>query len=279
MPKKISRYQRIGLVFNADKAQARAEWLRLKRWLQQRRVPVIGGPRVTEAMKSADLMVAVGGDGTVLRVARDVAAWGIPVLGVNVGRLGFLAATEVGAMYRTLSRVLAGQGRVESRTMISVTGVARGKKFGPLLALNDAVVRSGATGRILQLQVCVRDRLLATYAGDGLIVSTPTGSTAYNLAASGPILYPDLDVLLLTPISPHSLAQRPLVLPTFEIISVQVGRPSPAALLSMDGQVSQPLGPGDRIEVRRASEQVQLLMDPDRSYYQVLQTKLKWGGA
>ena len=279
MPKRSSRYQHIGLIYNPEKERAYAEWLRLKRWLAQHRVKVTGGSRVAPAMKKVDLMVAVGGDGTVLRVAHEASQWAIPVLGVNVGRLGFLAATEVGGMYRTLSRVLAGQGRVETRTLISATGMAHGKRFGPLLALNDVVLRSGATGKTLQLQASVRGRLLAAYAGDGIIVSTPTGSTAYNLAASGPVIYPDLDVMILTPICPHSLSQRPLVMPTFEIVSLQVGRPSPVALLTVDGQLNHTLRPGDTVEIRRAEEQVQLMMDPDRSYYQVLQSKLKWGGS
>jgi len=269
--------KQVALVYNADKPRAHHEWARLKRWLQQRNVKVIAGSKVTPSMRKADFVVAVGGDGTVLSTARQVAGWGIPVLGVNVGRLGFLAATEVGAMFRTLSRALAGESRVEARTMLSTTGVAKGKKFGPYLALNDAVVRSSASGRVLQVQATVRDRPLASYAGDGLIIATPTGSTAYNLAASGPILYPDLDVLLLCPICPHSFVQRPLVMPTFEVVEVEVLRPSPPAILCVDGYVIHTLHPGDRIEVRRAQEQAKLLMDPDRTYYQVLQNKLKWG--
>lgn len=154
--------KKVALVYNADKPRAHHEWQRLKRWLQQHKVQVTAASRVTAPMKNADFVVAVGGDGTVLSVARDVAGWGIPVLGVNVGRLGFLAATEVGAMFRTLARVLAGQSRVEVRTMLSVTGTSKGKKFGPYLALNDCVIRSGASGRVLQLQATVRDKPLAS---------------------------------------------------------------------------------------------------------------------
>ncbi len=269
----------IALVYNADKPRARLEWQRLKRWLDQHKAKTIASSKVTPAMKEADFVVAVGGDGTVLGVAREVAKWGIPVLGVNVGRLGFLAATEVGAMFRTLSRVMAGEGRVEARTMLSVAGLARSKKIGPFLALNDCVVRSGASGRVLHLESSVREKPLASHVGDGLILSTPTGSTAYNLAASGPIIYPDLDVLLLSPICPHSLMQRPLVMPTFEVVEVEVLKPSPEALLCVDGHVVQTLRAGDSITVRRADDPVKLLMDPDRTYYQVLQSKLKWGGA
>jgi NAD+ kinase len=278
MSKPPLHYQRIAIVYNAAKPRARLELQRLKKWLEGRHVQVSSGVKVTPLMKKCDLAIVLGGDGTVLRVAREVAGAGLPILGVNVGRLGFLAATEVGAMYRTLAKVLAGEGRVEVRTMLSVEGVARGKRFGPWLALNDCVIRSGASGRVVFLQASVRERALASYAGDGLIVSTPTGSTAYNLAASGPIVYPELDVLLLSPICPHTLAQRPLVLPTFEVISVQVLRPSSSAILSLDGQVIQVLRPDDHVQVRRAPEQIQLLMDPERTYYQVLQSKLKWGG-
>src|SRR5262245_55641128 len=139
--------QEVALVYNADKLPARQEWLGIARWLRQRRVKVIAAPKVTPAMKSAGFVVAVGGDGTVMAVARHVAAWGLPVLGVNVGRLGFLAATEGGHAYKTLAKVLSGEGRVEVRTMISVTCTRQGRRLGPYLALNDCVVRSGATGR------------------------------------------------------------------------------------------------------------------------------------
>lgn len=279
MARKIPLYQRVGIVYNPDKPRAHVEFGRLKRWLQGQGIQVSGGPRVIPAIKQCQFVIVLGGDGTVLQVARAVAPWAVPIFGVNVGRLGFLAATEVQAMMRTLQRVLAGQGRLESRTLLSVTGTVGGKKFGPALALNDCVLRSGATGRVLRLQAHLREKPLASYAGDGLIVATPTGSTAYSLAASGPIIYPELDVLLLSPICPHTLAQRPLVIPTFEIIQIEVDRPGPSAILCLDGLVVQTLHPGDRVEIRRAAEQIQLLTDPERSFYQVLQSKLKWGGA
>jgi NAD+ kinase len=279
MTKNKSLYSKVAVVYNPDKERAREEWLRLHKWLKARHLTVIGGSKVTNEMKQADFVVALGGDGTVLRVARAVSRWNIPVLGVNVGRLGFLAATEVGATYRTLTRVLAGQGRVENRSMISVTAKVGVKTIGPFLALNECVVRSGAAGRVLVLHAMIQDRLLATYVGDGLIVSTPTGSTAYNLAASGPIVHPDVDVLLLCPVCPHSLSQRPLVVPTTETIEIRVDGPNPLAVLSLDGQVNHALSPGDRVDIRQATERVSMLMDPDRSFYQVLQSKLKWGGS
>jgi len=278
MPTAHSRYTSVAIVFNPDKPRAREQSQKLAHWFKQHKLQVQVSTKVTAAMKTANMVVALGGDGTVLQVARDVSDWNIPVMGVNVGRLGFLAATETGAATRTLQRVISGEGRIEPRTLIEATVYAKGKRAMTYLGLNDAVLRSGATGRVLWLESRVRDRVLASYAGDGLIISTPTGSTAYNLAASGPILYPDLDVLLMTPICPHSLSQRPLVLPAYEVIEVSVLKPSPETILSLDGRLSQTLSPGDRVEIRRSMKQAQLLMDPDRTFYQVLQNKLKWGG-
>jgi len=278
MPKTPARFQRVGIVYNSEKERAFTEHKRLVQWLSGHGIKTVGASRVTSAMKHTQLVVALGGDGTVLSVARAVAPWGVPVLGVNVGRLGFLAATEVPSMFRTMARVIAGKGRLEARTMLAVSGMVGGKELTRQLALNDCVLRSGATGRVLTLHAYIRDRLLANYIGDGLIVATPTGSTAYNLAASGPIVHPDLDAMIISPICPHSLAQRPLVLPTMETIVVHIGQPSPGALLCLDGLVVQPLQPGDRIHIRRASEQVLLMMDPERTFYEVLQSKLKWGG-
>lgn len=272
-------YDKAAIVYNPDKERAREEWLRLQRWLKARGVKVLGGPAVTDKMKQTHFIVALGGDGTVLRVAREVAGWGVAVLGVNVGRLGFLAATEVGATNRTLTRVLAGQGRIERRSLLTVKARLRGRRVGPFLALNECVVRSGSTGRVLTLSALANNRLLAVYRGDGLIVSTPTGSTAYNLAASGPIVHPDVSALLLCPICPHSLSQRPLVVPSSEVIAIKIQSPTAPALLSLDGQLNYTVAPGDQVDIALAPEKVSLLMDPDRSFYQVLQSKLKWGAS
>lgn len=269
----------IGLVFNPDKPQTRVLCAQLVAWLKRQRLKTLLGPAVTTEMRYAEFIVAVGGDGTVLKTAHAVAKWDVPVLGVNAGRLGFLAAADPGTMKRMLARALKGEGRLESRTLVSASAVCRGAARGPYLAVNDCVVRCGDTGRVLNIQVSVRSQTLARYSGDGLIVATPTGSTAYNLAASGPIVYPDLDVLLLTPICPHSLQQRPMVFPGFEAVTVRVQDPNPSALLSVDGRAVVTLHPGDTVEIRKAAEQVKLLMDPERSFYKVLQTKLMWGGS
>jgi len=278
MPTSNSRFTRVAIVYNPDKPRALEQSQKLSHWFKYHKIQITVANKVIPSMKTANMVMALGGDGTVLQVARDVSEWNVPVLGVNVGHLGFLAATETGAATRTLKRVIAGEGRIETRTLLEVTFRSGAKSYGPFLGLNDVVLRSGATGRVLWLESRVRDRVLASYAGDGLIVSTPTGSTAYNLAAGGPIVHPDLDILLMTPICPHSLALRPLVLPAYEVIEVDVRKPSAEAILTVDGRLIRTLDPGERVVIRRSLKQVNLLMDPDRTFYQVLQTKLKWGG-
>jgi NAD+ kinase len=271
-------HSKIAVIHNSQKKRAREESLRLQKWLKTRRISVITGRDVSREMKHADFAVVLGGDGTLLKAARAMSGWNVPLLGVNVGRLGFLAATEISSLYQTLTRILAGQGREEKRSMLSVTANVGDKRVGPLIGLNECVIRSVATGRIVILQAFIRNRPLATYVGDGLIICTPTGSTAYNLAASGPIIHPAVEVLLLCPICPHSLFQRPLVVPTSEIIEIKVDPSSLPAMISLDGQQNRVLAPGDRIEIRQATEQTMLLTDPGHSFYQVLQNKLKWGG-
>jgi NAD+ kinase len=278
MDKKVPVYRKIAVVYNPDKERARRELPRLGKWLRKKGVSFTVSRPDKISLRQAGMVIALGGDGTVLHAAKQASAWGIPVFGVNVGRLGFLTATEVDEMYPVLAKLLAGHGRIEIRTMLSVRVRINGKSCGPFLALNDCVIRSGATGRVFQLNVSIRGKSLATYLGDGLIIATPTGSTAYSLAAYGPIVYPETDVMLLSPISPHTLALRPLVLPAFEIVSVEVAQRNPSAALCLDGIVMHPLRGGDRIEVRRATEQVQLFLHPDRNFYEVLQNKLKWGG-
>lgn len=235
-----------------------------------------------KSLRDADLAVALGGDGTMLRVARDVAPRGIPLLGVNIGTLGFLSGTEAGELRRCLDAVLAGRFSVEERSMLSAEVLRGGRRiYGPEMALNEVVIRCGEQARAITLSTRSGERFVADFFGDGLIVATPTGSTAYSLAAMGPIVDPSLDVTLLAPICPHTLTQRPLIVPAHLPLTIRLGRRRadevPAVLASLDGRSGCELKVGDEVRVRRAETPLRLLLPPGRSFFDVLRRKLKWG--
>ncbi|HOW27807.1 MAG TPA: NAD(+)/NADH kinase [Elusimicrobiota bacterium] len=227
----------------------------------------------------ASLVVALGGDGTLLSAARLVAPHGVPVLGINLGRIGFLTGAELKRMTSALRDLLAGRLTISERMMLRIK-TSRGN---PYWSLNECAVRAGATGRVIHLSVFVDSEYLGTYTGDGLMVSTPTGSTAYSLAASGPLVQPEMDVMLLTPICPHSLSQRPIILSPNHTIEIRIDhRPGVRSIrrekvfLSIDGQVIRSIHPGDKIVINRAPQRFKLLQNPNASYFATLREKLKW---
>lgn len=231
-------------------------------------------------LERADAAVAVGGDGTVLYAARHVIGPGIPVLGINAGGLGFLSGIEQKAFLKNIDAFLAGKFLRIKRSLLSVSVLRGGKTvFGPLPALNDCVMRN-PEARAFQLKASFGGRFLSDYFGDGLIVSTPSGSTAYSLAASGPIVMPELEVFLLSPICPHTLSHRPIVLSASQelLVEVQGGRYAPRALsLSMDGQENFGLEPGDAVLVKRHPRSFEMLAPACFSYFDILRRKLSWG--
>lgn len=256
----------------------------IKSLLKARGVRSVTAARAPTArsLRDADLAIALGGDGTMLHVAREVAPRGIPLLGVNIGTLGFLSATEAGDLRRCLSAVLAGRIAVEERSMLSAEVLRGGRRvYGPDLALNEVVIRCGEQARAITLSTRSGERFVADYFGDGLIVATPTGSTAYSLAASGPIIDPSLDVTLVAPICPHALTQRPLIVPAHLPLTIRLGKrregEAPRVLVSLDGRPGCDLKLGDEVRVRRAETPLRLLLPPGRSFFEVLRRKLKWG--
>jgi NAD+ kinase len=241
-----------------------------------------GGRPTAEALRRADFAIALGGDGTMLRVAREVAPRGIPLLGVNIGDLGFLSGAESGELRRRIDAVLDGRFAVEERSMLSAEVLRGGRRVhGPDLALNEVVIRCGDQARAVTLSTRSGERFVADFFGDGLIVATPTGSTAYSLAAMGPIVDPSLDVTLLAPICPHTLTQRPLIVPAHLPLTIRLGRrrahETPRVLVSLDGRDGYELKLGDEVRVRRAETPLRLLLPPGRSFFEVLRRKLKWG--
>jgi NAD+ kinase len=252
--------------------------------LKTRGVRAVTAARLPSArsLRDADLAIALGGDGTMLHVARQIAPRGIPLLGVNIGTLGFLSGTEAGDLKRCVDSVLAGRFAVEERSMLSAEVLRGGRRiYGPDLALNEVVIRCGEQARAITLSTRSGERFVADYFGDGLIVATPTGSTAYSLAASGPIVDPSLDVTLVAPICPHTLTQRPLIVPAHLPLTIRLGRrregEAPRVLVSLDGRSGCDLKIGDEVRVRRAETPLRLLLPPGRSFFEVLRRKLKWG--
>jgi NAD+ kinase len=227
--------------------------------------------------RESDLIVVLGGDGTLLAVARTVADRPVPILGINLGTLGFLAEVSVDEMQPALGRALAGEMTIEERMRLDVALEWAPGEARRWIALNDAVITKGASARIVDLEAHADGQLVTTYHADGLIVSTPTGSTAYSLSAGGPILLPGVASLVLTPICPHALTQRPLVLPDSAVVEVVVHPRGGDVQLAIDGQEGAPLHEGDRVTVRRSAHPTLLVVPPQRSRFEVLRTKLRWG--
>lgn len=224
-----------------------------------------------------DLVVVLGGDGTLLSVARSVAR-GVPILGVNLGRLGFLTELTRSELYPSLVRVLAGDFEIEERSLFDVDLVRPSGATSRYQAFNDAVIAKAALAHIIELRLEIDGRLVSHFRADGLIMSTPNGSTAYNLSAGGPIVHPTLPVAVLTPICAHTLSLRPIVVPDRGTIEVVLETQQEEVYLTVDGQEGSSLGYHDRVRVRRAEAPVELVRMSDRTFYDSLRRKLKWGG-
>jgi NAD+ kinase len=230
----------------------------------------------SELPGQADLLLVLGGDGTLLSVARLVGDLGVPILGVNLGGLGFLTALTVEELFPALEALLADGLVVEERMMLGARVSRQGERLSEYVALNDVVITKSAMSRIINLEVSVEGQFATGYRADGLIISTPTGSTAYCLSAGGPIVYPTMDAVVLTPICSHTLTNRPIVLPA--TLTIQVGLNSDQdVMLTLDGQVGFALKRGDLVEIRRAAARIRLLRFPQKHFFSVLRTKLKWG--
>lgn len=224
-----------------------------------------------------DLIVVLGGDGSILSVARLLREREVPILGVNLGGLGFLTATTVDQLFPFMEAILQGEMLVDRRMMLAVRWSRNRKPQAEQLALNDAVINKGVLARMIDLRTLVDDQELCVYKADGLIVTTPTGSTAYSLSAGGPIVHPAVEVLVLSPICPHTLTNRPIVLPDRAVVRVAVETPGEDVVLTIDGQEAFPLLPGDEVEIRKAPVRAPLVQSRDRSYFEILRTKLRWG--
>jgi NAD+ kinase len=238
---------------------------------------VLGGMISSDLAEDVDIMLSFGGDGTLLRSAHEVGTLGTPILGVNIGRLGFLANVEVGDLEATILQLEKGNYGLESRLALSVEIEAEDTP-DPLWALNEIVIERGGPVGMLAIEVYVDGTFLNTYWADGLIASTPAGSTAYSLAVGGPIVAPGSDVLILSPIAPHSLTVRPIVIPSGSVIEAQVVSSRQPYVLAADGMSTVPREDSARIRIREAEHRINLVTLPEQHYFQTLRSKLTWGG-
>jgi NAD+ kinase len=231
-----------------------------------------------EVCRTLDLMVTLGGDGTLLRGARMVAADGVPVLGINLGHLGFLTSAPREEIEGALERWRAGEFEIDARMALAVYAEDGDGRAGKLhLALNDAVLHKGGAARVIRLSMRAQRDVVGSYSADGIILATPTGSTAYSLSAGGPIVSPTVDCIIATPICPHTLGVRPLILPADETITIEVLSPTEELILTIDGQEHERLVPGQKVVARRAEQAVRLVRFPGQTFFQTLRRKLKWG--
>lgn len=225
----------------------------------------------------SEAVVVFGGDGTMLSVARLVCEKGIPILGVNLGGLGFITEVLVAGIYEAMEHVISGRYTVEERLMLTASVFRKKERVANYTVLNDVVINKGALARIIDLETCVDKAYVTTFKADGLIVSTPTGSTAYCLSAGGPILYPTTGCIVLTPICPHTLTNRPIVLPDKAVVEISLKSVAEDVFLTMDGQVGFSLKQRDRVVVEKSPFKTRLLIPDESDYFKILRTKLGWG--
>lgn len=283
---------RVGLLANPEKIAARQLIRRVARAIEKEGRSVLADsstarladlsvstfPDVTSLAREVDLLLVFGGDGTMLAAARSVAGLPTPILGVNIGGLGFL--TEIGSAHVNdeLPAIWKGDFTIEERSLLETTGTLVNEELFQV-ALNDFVVSRGATSRLVELEVQVNGETLTNYRADGLIISSPTGSTAYSLAAGGAIVAPDASVLTITPICPHTLSNRSVIVSSDSVISVKVLSQKLEIFLTADGQVQLPLFYGNEISIRKSQKTVRLVRLPNSSFFQTLRQKLNWSGS
>jgi NAD+ kinase len=287
--------ERVGIVAKILPASVAPRVADVAAWLQARGIePVLdtgtrevgaslAGMRAVsrdELPHLVDLLLVLGGDGTLLSMATRVSQSGrdLPILGVNFGHLGFLTEINFPELFPLLEAAIAGSTAIERRLILGATVLRGGRPLAEYRALNDVVITRGSLSRIIELTVTVDGAFVARFTGDGLIVSTPTGSTAYNLSAGGPILHPAVDALVLTPIAPHTLSNRPVVVPGAArvVVTSSPRDPDQEVILTLDGQIGLALEPGDTVETQQHDPPVRLVKTPAHSYFDVLRQKLKW---
>lgn len=279
----------IGVISKPQPERATEILKELYPWLRERGYEVIMD-RETAAMAGAesqylrvhvpplvDMIIVLGGDGTMLSISRLVYEYDIPILGVNLGSLGFLAEVTLDELFPVLEEVLNGDLKVNEREMLSTHIHRKGERVAEYSVLNDVVINKGALARIIELETFIDGKYVNTYRADGLIIATPTGSTAYSMAAGGPIIYPTINAIIITPICPFTLTHRPIVVPYDVKVEVVLVTEREDVMATMDGQLGFTLEKDDVVEIRTGTKKIKLIEPAGKDYYNLLRTKLKWG--
>jgi len=279
---------KVGIIGKRNNKQAVTMARDLVRWLREREVQVFVEHDMAavvgdvpswpegEISDAMDILVVLGGDGTLLSVIRKAGEYEVPILGVNLGGLGFLTEITQEELLPVLDNVLQGKFQTHERVALRASVVRKSREVGVFRVLNDAVINKGALARIISLKTTINGEYVATFRADGLILSTPTGSTAYSLSAGGPIVYPSVKTIVITPICPHTLTNRPIIVPDNVIVKTTLESESEEVFLTLDGQAGFPMQRGDTVEVRKAPGRVLLIESPAKGYFEVLRTKLGW---
>lgn len=283
-------FQTVALIGKYNSAELNEPLLRLARFLEQRKLEVLLSQQTAERIGSvpyaavsmaeigarADLAVVMGGDGTMLNIAREVIEYNVPLVGVNQGRLGFLTDVSIDGMLETMEEILAGEYAAEERFLLDAVVRRQGQPAHQAYAFNDVVVSKGTSGRLIELEVFIDGQFVYSQRSDGLVVATPTGSTAYALSAGGPILHPTLEAMVLVPICPHTLSNRPIAVNSHSVLEVLLLHAVDASV-HFDGQSHFDLQLNDWVVVRRSERTIRLLHPLGHSYYDTLRQKLHWG--
>jgi NAD+ kinase len=291
----VSSIKRIGIVLKPNQPDALKTMCELTIWLAERGISLIGGAEIEREQieqetgcavehvepekiaASADLILVLGGDGTMIAAARLMGDAEVPVLGVNYGGLGYLAEFRIEEVYEALESILAGNYRLDKRVMLDVELMRGAETITRNRVLNDVVINKSALARIIEIEAYLNQQFVNSFRADGLIVSTPTGSTAYNLSAGGPVIFPSMNAVVITPICPFTLSNRPIVVPDDAVIELCLKTEQEDVALTLDGQVGFPLKVEDRVMIHKSQTTFNLVQPANRNYFDVLRDKLRWG--
>ena len=291
----ISSIKRVGIVLKPKHPDALKTACELTIWLAEHEITVVGGPEIdrerilqqtgcaveeveTEKLSAnVDLVLVLGGDGTMIATARMMGDNEVPVLGVNFGGLGYLAEFRIEELYTALESILVGNYRLDKRVMLAVELMRGHEHVTKNRVLNDVVINKSAVARIIRIEAYLNQQFVNSFRADGLIVSTPTGSTAYNLSAGGPVIFPSMNAVVITPICPFTLSNRPIVVPDDAFIELCLKTDKEEVALSLDGQVGIPLQVEDRVVIRKSQTTFNIVQPTNRNYFDVLRDKLRWG--